>query len=151
MVFWAVWCDRRSMLVVLQSGFRLNQCSYKVPAWFRCLKTRSVLLHEKKFCTRTNAWHGAKSVQSFWAKECPRFSRMMISRQTAPISIRWTPAYETLSKTHWINNVIRNFAHLEKLLTKEWNGLPQKLIEDGIDSWPFQVRRVESLGGEYIE
>ena len=87
MIFGAVWRDGRSKLVVLKSGFRLNQHTYKDTCLVPLLrdlrnkiKQKDIILYQDKA-----PCHRASSVQSFLTKKRPPSFQMMIFHQIAQI------------------------------------------------------------------
>jgi hypothetical protein len=49
------------------------------------------------------------------------------------------------------NGLISNFDRLAEILKKEWEAIPQQVIQDSIDSWMSRVHNVEKAAGGHIE
>jgi DDE superfamily endonuclease len=154
MIFGAVWRAGRSKLVVLPSGFKLNQQTYKDQCLIPLLKDvrkhikqkDMILYQDKAPC------HVAESVQSFLAEKTPCFIEKdqiaLNSPDLNPLDYAiWSALKAELAK----HNIVRNFEELKKLLIKEWNALPRSLIQESIDSWPKRCQRVEKSNGDQLE
>ena len=59
----------------------------------------------------------------------------------------WNLLKERLNKY----GLIPNFEKLKTLWKKEWNAIPQKAIQEAVDSWLVRVYAVEKAGGGHIE
>lgn len=154
MVFAGVSREGRTPLVVLKSGFRLNQHTYKD----KCIDiVRTSLPHPLKpdsviFYQDKAPCHAAKSVQSYLAAIFPCFVPNHAMPPNSPdLNVLdfcvWNLLKERLNKY----GLISNFEKLKKLLKKEWDAIPQQVIKDAVDSWLIRVRKVEKSGGAHIE
>jgi len=154
MVFGGVSREGRTPLVVLRSGFRLNQFTYKE----QCIEfvqrnlpynlnaKTAILYQDKAPC------HAAGSVQRFLKVAFPSFVHNVDMPPNSPdLNVLdycvWSILKERLNKY----GLIGNFKKLKKLLKKEWNAIPQQAIQDAIDSWQSRVRAVEKVNGGHIE
>lgn len=154
MIFGAVWRGGRSDLVVLPSGFRLNQHTYKEECLIPLLENlpdkmsanKVILYQDKAPC------HKAKSVQTFLEANAPCFIR---NKEIPPNSPDLNPLdygiWAALKVALEKHKKVKNFNHLKKLLIKEWSGLPQELLRATIDSWLVRCRRVDSLHGDFFD
>ena len=154
MIFGTVSSGGRSKLIVLKSGFRLNQHTYKE----ECLKPLLRSLPSNLDPATTIFWqdkapcHIAAPVQAFLGKKLPCFVRKDDvppgSPDLNPLDFCiWSLLKERLNKY----GLITNFEKLAKILKKEWRAIPQKVIRDSCDSWLRRVRKVENAGGGHIE
>ena len=154
MVFGGVSREGRTPLVVLESGFRLNQHTYlkncihfvqkNMP--YRTSAETCIFYQDKAPC------HAAVSVQEALGEIFPCF---ILNENMPPNSpdlnvldyCVWSILKERLNKY----GLISSFKKLKKILKKEWNAIPQQAIQDSVDSWSFRCRRVEKSKGGHIE
>jgi DDE superfamily endonuclease len=154
MVFGAVSRGGRSPLIVLKSGFSLNQYTYKEECLIPMLQNlpygmtaKTVIFYQDKA-----PCHAARTVQSFLEEEMPCFVRNGDIPPNSPdlnvldYSI-WSYLKERLNK----HGLISSFDRLKKILQEEWEAIPQQLIQDSIDSWLSRLRKVEKARGGHIE
>jgi hypothetical protein len=154
MVFGGVSRGGRSSLVFLQSGFSLNQFTYKD----KCLKPlleslpygiksdSAILYQDKALC------HAALSVQTFLGEEMPCFVRNADNPTNSPDLnpldyCIWSLLKERLNK----HGLISRFDRLAAILKMEWEAIPLQVIKDSIESWMSRVRKVEKATGGHIE
>jgi len=154
MVFGGVTREGRTPLVVLPSGFRLNQTTYleeclipmqeNLPNQMDPRKT--ILVQDKAPC------HRAASVQLYLKENFPRFIPFDKWPPNSPdLNVLdycvWSLLKEALNK----HGLIPSFAKLKELLLKEWEAIPQEAIQAAVDSWLRRVRGVEAEKGGHIE
>lgn len=96
--------------------------------------------------------HKANSVQSYVKAEMPRFFECGQVRANSPDLNPLVYSVCSILKEDMVDNkVIRNFGHLVWATEEKWDGLPQKLIRDTVDSWFVRVCKVEKANGSYID
>ncbi|OQV22089.1 hypothetical protein BV898_03934 [Hypsibius exemplaris] len=154
MVFGAVYFFGQSPLVVLKSGLSLIQHICKDS----CLKpmledlpyglkaNSAILYQDKAPC------HASGTVQAFLKEKIPYF----IPDTDIPLN---SPDLNPLDYCVWsllkerVNNhgLIFSFDRLAKILKDEWGAILQQVIQDSINSWMSQVRKVEKARGSHIE
>jgi hypothetical protein len=153
MVFGGITRDGRTKLVVLKTGFRINQVSYKKECLIPMLKrmpnkmdpSKTIFYQDKAPC------HRADSVQEYLKEVLPSFVRNDAMPPNSPDLnpldyCIWSLLKEALNK----HGHISSFARLKKLLVKEWNTIPQTAIQASVDCWLARVRRVEAADGDHI-
>ncbi|OWA54086.1 hypothetical protein BV898_18505 [Hypsibius exemplaris] len=135
MVFGAVSFSGRSPLVVLKSGFSLNQHTYKNS----CLKP---MLEDLPYGT----------VQAFLKEKMPCFiPNADIPPHSSDLNpfeyCVWSLLKERINK----HGLISSFDRLAKILRDEWKAISQQVIQDSISFWMSRVRKVEKARGSHIE
>jgi len=137
MIFGAVSREGRSRLVVLKSGFRLNQYTYKdkclIPLQkrlpYKLNAATAIFYQDKAPC------HRAGSVQKHLKKNFPRYVPHELmppnSPDLSPLDYCvWNELKERLNK----HGLISSFNKLKKILKKEWEAIPQAVIQVSVDS-----------------
>jgi transposase len=154
MVFAGVFRDGRTKLIVLPTGFRINQYTYKDKCLIPMLKGLSKGIDKSKiiFYQDKAPCHAAASVQRFLKEELPSFvpndSMPPNSPDLNPLDYSiWNMLKEGLDK----HGLISNFKKLKRSLKSEWKAISQEAIQASIDIWLFRVRRVEQERGGNIE
>ena len=154
MVFAGVSREGRTPLVVLRSGFRLNQYTYvdecidfvkdNLPS---DLNAESVIFYQDKA-----PCHAAASVQQYLAAIFPSFIPNGCMPPNFPDLNVLNYCVRSLLKER-VNKygLIPNFEKLKSILKKELLLIPQSAIRDAIDSWPSRFRKVEKANGGHIE
>ena len=154
MIFGGVSRNCRTPLVVLKSGFRLNQRTYKT----ECvdfvhknlpypLKPETTIFYQDKA-----PCHAAISVQKHLDAIFPcHVPKDAMPPNSPDLNVLdycvWSMLKERLNKY----GHIVNFQKLKKLLKKEWKAIPQQAIQDSVDSWQSRARSVEKSNGGHIE
>ena len=154
MVFGGISRDGRSSLIVLKSGFKLNQETYQEKCLIPLLENFSegldadsvILYQDRAPC------HAGKKTQSFLEENSPRFIRNADIPSNSPDLnpldyCVWSLLKEQVKKY----GLITSFSCLEKILHKQYRAILQQAILDSVDSWMSRVRKVEQAGGGHIE
>ena len=154
MVFEAVSRGGQLRFIVLKSSFSLSQHTYEDECLIPMLQNlpygmraeTAIFYQDKAPC------HAAGTVQSFLEKEMPCFVRNKDMPPNSPdLNVFdyyiWSYLKERLNK----HRMISSFDRLKKILEQEWEAIPQKLIQDSIDSWLSRLREMEKAKGGHIE
>ena len=132
MIFGGVSREGRTPLVVLKSGFKLNQHTYKEECVefvrkhlpYRLNAETTIFYQDKAPC------HAAKSVQTYLAAIFPAFipnDRMPPNSPDLNVLdfFVWAMLKQRLEKY----GLITNFKKLKRILQKEWDAIPQQMIK----------------------
>ena len=154
MVFAGVSRGGRTPLVVLKSGFRLNQFTYmdKCVSFVQKnlpynLNAETAIFYQDKV-----PCHAADSVQQHLAAIFPSyFPNASMPPNSPDLNVLdycvWSLLKERLNKY----GLISNFKKLKKLLKNEWRAIPQKVIQEAVDSWLSRVYVVKRAQGGHIK
>jgi len=154
MVFAGVSRNGRTPLVVLPSGFKLNQQTYED----ECLKSvknnlpRGMKAEDVIFYQDKAPCHAAGTVQSYLAAIFPCFIPNALMPPNSPdLNVLDYCVWALLKERLLKYGLISNFKKLARILKKEWKLIPHEAIRDAVDSWLSRVRAVEAAGGDHIE
>jgi len=138
MIFAGVSRGGRTPLVVLKSGFRLNQFTYmdkcvsfvqkNLP--YNLSAETAILYQDKVPC------YAADSVQQHLVSIFPSYvPSASMPPKSSDLNVLdycvWSLLKELLNKY----GLISNFKKLKKLLKKEWRAIPRRVIQEAVDSW----------------
>ena len=153
MVFGGVSRNGRTPLVVLPSGFRLNQETYKEECVDFVKKNLPHGTEQKKviFYQDKAPCHAAKSVQEYLKISFPAFIPNTSMPPNSPdLNVLdycvWSLLKERLNKY----GHIASFKRLKEQLQKEWKAIPQEAIQHAVDAWQSRVRLVAYSTGGHI-
>ena len=153
MVFAAVWRDGRSRLIVLKSGFRLNQTTYIET----CLKPLiedvspnmktdlAILYQDKAPC------HTGKKTQRFLEEHaCSFVPAHIVPPSSSDLNVMEYRIWPYMKqKLNGVKN-IKNFNDLKAALEKIWRQMPQEIARDGCCDWLLRVRRIIKANVSHI-
>lgn len=153
MIFGGVSREGRTTLIVLPSGFRINQTTYReecLEPMKECLpddldSLTTIFLQDKAPC------HRAASVQEYLKINFPCFVPFDKWPPNSPdLNVLdyciWNLLKEAMNKY----GLIPNFGKLKALLIKEWAAIPQEAIRASVDSWLTRVRECFLFPGREV-
>ena len=146
MVFGAVRLGGCSKFIILPSGFRLNQKTYREMCLLPLMEgLPDNMDKEKVILYQDNApCHIAKSVQEFLTKELPSFlPKGFIPANSPDLNPLDYCIWNSLKEAMVKHKIVRNYDHLVELLMMEWDNISQNIIDDSIRAWQRRVRLVE--------
>ena len=144
----------RSSLIVLRSGLKFNQDTYRdkclVPFLENLLEgmdADSVILYQDKA-----PCHAGEDTQSFLAENVPCFIQNADIPSKSPDLKPLDFCVRSLLKQRVSRyGLISNFDRPAQILKAEWKVIPQKSIQNSVDPWMARAKRVEQAVGGHVE